>query len=341
MKKIIILLIILFLLLNFNIRAKGKRGNLSNYYNGTVEAYESKSKNLYICLLVILLFSGYLIPSLLSYFFLKEPQVNFNTKYEINPPIKLPPAWIELLLKKHGKVSERAYSSTFIDLAFNEYIIVKEENKDYKIIMTDKEMDDNLSDDQKILLFLLRRIGKEFNLSDISKLNLKGFKQAFNRAVKENIYEKLKWINSRSKKYFLLNICLWIFALFISLVFFDLGIIIVSAHNLIFGLIFIPKCSIYTYEGKLMRFKWRAYKRYLKDKLEDLIKNNDNMTKIKDLIIFGILFGFHRKILKKLEEENILKEIFSKWFLTRQEKTNKLLKSLNIFISELNKVFRM
>ena len=256
-------------------------------------------------------------------------------------PLKLPPAWVELLLKKHVKVSERAYSATFIDLAFNECIIVKEENRNYKIIMIDKEIDDNLSEEQKILLFLLRRIGNEFNLSDISKLNLKNFKKAFNRAIGENLYKKLRWINVKPKKYFLLNIYLWILVLFVSLLIFDLGLIIISAHNLIFGSIFISKCSTYTYEGKLMAFRWRAYKRYIKDNLDDLIKNNDGINKIKDLIIYSILFGFHKKILKNLGEDNILKDIFSKWFITPQEKVNKLLKSLNIFIGELNKVFRI
>lgn len=207
--------------------------------------------------------------------------------------------------------------------------------------MIDKETNENLSDEQKILLYFLGRSGKEFYLLDINKLGLRNFKKAFNKIVKENVCDNLKWFDTKNNKYFLWNIYLWIIILLFSFFAHNFGLSIICFHNILYGLIFINKSFIHTYNGKLMELKWRAYKKYIKEHYENLKIDKNTL---KNYIIYGVLWGYNRKILKFFEDkdyESLIKESISKWFITssKDDSLNDLSKSLNRFIAKLNKVW--
>jgi len=172
-----------------------------------------------ILLAILLLFLGIFLPLRIYFKYGREPKVEYYRDYEQEPPADIPPAWVEALVNQSSSLSANSIVASTLELARRGYIKIQEEEKkgllgikykEYKIIILDKELENDLSEELRLLLEELKSFGEEFYISELKKKDLRGFKRKFDRIVKNYVFKEKKWINEEGKYKLYGIIALWI-----------------------------------------------------------------------------------------------------------------------------------
>jgi len=220
----------------------------------------------------------------------RDPEIE-GVFCEEQPPEDIPPAWVEMLIKKSSSISPDAVVASILELAEKGYLKIQEEEvkskglfgrwsrdrSDFKIILTDKPEDPDLSRDTKFLLDWLKSQGKEFYLSDIGREELKDLKDTLEPMAAEAVYEGKKWIDREGELIIGKTVKLWLLIGAISIL---LGILLASLGLFVGGVmllfigppalinagiaaLFKSKARRYSHQGKVLALRRRAYGDYL------------------------------------------------------------------------------
>lgn len=295
------------------------------------EQKEILSKNLekaYLILFLVFLGLAVSISTKIKQKYGKEPEVLYEGIYEREVPIDCPPAWVEMLVYKFETVGSDSIIASTLELARRGYLKIKEEAKkglfgsspEYKIVLTDKEVDESLSEDLKALLFEYKTYGDEFYLSDIDKKKFSEFKEKFEQIVKKKVYDETKWITIEKYKEVNKYVYLWLIIALYSflniiviatlpfnglLVILNVLFIIISVSGLIHASIYRFGIKKYSYEGKLLTLKWNAFKKFLKD--FSLISQYPPASLViwEKYLVYGTALGVAKEVLKAMKELNV------------------------------------
>ncbi|MFN3699390.1 MAG: DUF2207 domain-containing protein, partial [Dictyoglomus sp.] len=133
-------------------------------------------RNIFPVLFLILLILGIFLPFRVYIKFGREPKVEYYRDYEQEPPGDIPPAWVEMLINQSSVLSSNSIVASTLELARRGYIKIQEElkegflgrkHKDYKIVITDKNIEEGLSKDLKLLLEEFKKFGTEFYIPSL------------------------------------------------------------------------------------------------------------------------------------------------------------------------------
>ncbi|MGB9680314.1 MAG: DUF2207 family protein [Minisyncoccia bacterium] len=292
------------------------------------ETLERNLEKIYLILSLIFLGLAVSIATKIKQKYGKEPEVFYEGIYEREVPCDCPPAWLEILLNKLEEyISSDSIIASTLELARRGYLKIKEEkNKktfgfklEYKILLTDKKVDETLSEDLKALLFEYKSYGDEFYLSDIDKKKFSEFVTKFKKIVTEKVYNENKWIIVEKYKEVSKYVYLWlIMALLsfasiivsailhfnVSLVILNMLLIIISVSAFIHASLYKFGIKKYSYEGKLLTLKWNAFKKFLKD--FSLISQYPPASLViwEKYLVYGTALGIAKEVLKAMKELN-------------------------------------
>ncbi|MEQ2130402.1 DUF2207 domain-containing protein [Caldanaerobacter subterraneus KAk] len=292
------------------------------------EEREILSKDLekvYLILLPIFLALAVFIPVKIKRKYGKDPEVFYEGIYEREAPVDCPPAWVEMLLEKSDFVTSKSIVASTLELARRGYLKIQEEvkkgvlgstSKEYKIIVTDREIEESLSEDLKALLLEYKKYGNEFYTSKIDGEKFAKFIERFEEVVKEKVYNDRKWIVTEKYKEVNKYVILWSFLTvlsFLSLIIIGLILLngmliainvlflIISVSELIFVAIYRFGIKKYSPDGKLLVLKWNAFKKFLKD--FSLISQYPPTSLViwEKYLVYGTILGVAKEVLKAME----------------------------------------
>jgi len=254
----------------------------------------------------------------------KGPTVFYEGIYEREPPVDCPPSWVEMLLE--NAVTSKAIVASTLELARRGYLKLQEEvkrkrilgmtSKEYKVILTDKEIEEDLSDDLREMLLEYKKYGQEFYISKIDKEKFGRFMERFEKIVKEKIYNDKKWIFIEKNKKINKYVALWLFFTIFSffsliaisslplngmLIAINLLFLVVSIVELGFVIVYRFGIKKYSVEGKLLVLKWNAFKKFLKD--FSLISQYPptSLAVWEKYLVYGTVLGVAKEVLKAME----------------------------------------
>jgi len=270
---------------------------------------------------VILLLLGFILPLRIYFKYGREPKVQYEREYEQEPPSDIPPAWVEALVNQSSTLSPNSIVASTLELARRGYLKFQEEvkegflgrkHRDYKIIITDKEIENDLSKELKLLLDTLKGFGKEFYISELRKKDLSGFKTAFDKEVEKIVFQEKKWIIDEGKRKLIYLIVMWVvmdvfLAILITITHFwgIFPLIFIGVINTVISAIFMHSTQRYSPEGKLLALRWKAFKRYLQDFSLISERPPSSLVLWEKYLVYGTVLGVAKQVLKAMQMLNV------------------------------------
>ena len=256
---------------------------------------------------------------------LRKPKVDFDADYyrefidDYNVEV------IDYLFKK--SLTPNALSAAIMNLIYLKKIEAeeildpkkseKQNDKDYKFILKDRENLDEANEKLVSFLFDVVGDGTEFTTTGLksyaSSLKTGGTFNSnytsWNHTVTSNGH-KQNFYKSKTGCY-LFAILSFIVSLIFSIIGFNLGVDYpLLALNILIGIlliIFVAKCKGYTEKGALHLAKWKAFKRFLNDFGEFSIKELPEVKLWERYLVYAVIFGIAKKVQKDMNVK--IKEI--------------------------------
>ena len=275
-------------------------------------SFEDKYGFSLFSLLLFLLFP--LITFILYFYFKQKNKDRFNSKKTIVPEFEIPnnltPIEMGGLMKKGG-LDKNSIAATIVHLGVLGYLKIEKTEKkgllfsssDFKLINTNKPVEDNLNELEAYILSIILGTTKEVELENISLTISSHFTSLCQKILKQLTDKNL--IDGKFKKQkngIIAVVIVGFMILTFVLSMFSLAIVLGLYLSMAIAVAFIYSLSIFTPEGMKLNNRIKGFQLYMEtaEKYRSQFQEQNNI--LDKLLSYAILFGITKAWLNKLKD---------------------------------------